>query len=100
MNVSVVPAGSDGLVAVAANVIEPASTPVTVFVATPDAAVDVPSPETVPAPAVFANVTTVELSLVTVLPFASLIVAVSNASNPTQDRRQTPTNRCDAQHRA
>ena len=36
-----------------------------------------PSPVTVPAPPVFANVTTVELSLVTVFPVASSIVAVS-----------------------
>ena len=35
-----------------------------------------------PAPPVFANATTVELSLVTVFPFASLIVAVSVCALP------------------
>ena len=49
----------------------------TVFVATPLEAVAVPRPVTVPAPPVFANATTVELSLVTVFPCASWIVAVS-----------------------
>ncbi len=49
----------------------------TFFVATPLDAVALPRPVTVPAPPVFANATTVELSLVTVFPFASLIVAVS-----------------------
>ncbi len=47
------------------------------FVATPLEAVALPSPVTVPAPPVFAKVTTVELSLVSVLPLASLRVAVS-----------------------
>ena len=36
-----------------------------------------PRPLTVPTPPDFANVTTVELSLVTTFPVASLIVAVS-----------------------
>ena len=47
------------------------------FVATPALAVAVPRPVTVPAPPVFAKVTTVVLSLVSVLPLASLRVAVS-----------------------
>ena len=54
----------------------------TVFVATPLAAVALPRPVTVPAPPVFAKATTVELSLVTVLPCASLIVAVSVWASP------------------
>ena len=53
-----------------------------VFVATPFDAVALPSPVTVPAPPVFAKATTVELSLVTVLPFASSIVAVSVCAFP------------------
>ena len=55
----------------------PASLFVTVLVATPLDAVALPSPATVPAPPVFAKATTVELSLVTVFPCASWIVAVS-----------------------
>ena len=47
------------------------------FVAMPALAVAEPRPETVPGPPVFAKVTTVELSLVRVLPFASWRVAVS-----------------------
>ena len=47
------------------------------FVATPALAVAVPRPVTVPAPPVFAKVTTVVLSPVIVLPLASLRVAVS-----------------------
>jgi hypothetical protein len=50
---------------------------VTLRVATPFEAVAVPRPATVPEPPVFANATTVELSLVTVFPFASWTVAVS-----------------------
>ncbi len=53
-----------------------------VLVATPATAVSVPRPVTVPAPEVFANVTTVVLSEVTVLPAASLIVAVSTRVAP------------------
>ena len=49
----------------------------TAFVATPAEAVELPRPMTVPAPPVFAKTTTVELSLVTVFPWASWIVAVS-----------------------
>ena len=49
----------------------------TTLVATPPAAVALPSPVTVPAPPVFAKATTVELSEVTVLPAASRIVAVN-----------------------
>ena len=56
------------------------------FVATPAAAVAVPRPVTVPAPPVFAKVTTVVLSLVTVLPLASLRVAVSVWVAPAVDR--------------
>ena len=55
---------------------------VTFLVATPLEAVAVPRPVTVPAPPVFAKVTTVALSLVTVFPFASLIVAVSVCALP------------------
>ncbi len=62
--------------AVASIVTEPTSTPVTVFVATPLAAVALPVPLTVPAPDCFAKATTVVLSAVTVLPAASWIVAV------------------------
>ena len=54
----------------------------TFLVATPLEAVAPPSPVTVPGPPVFANVTTVELSLVTVFPFASLIVAVRVCALP------------------
>ena len=60
----------------------PVSAFVTVLVAIPAAAVAVPSPVTLPAPPVCANVTTVELSAVTVLPAASSIVAVSVWSSP------------------
>ena len=55
----------------------PASLFVTILVATPLDAVALPSPATVPAPPVFAKATTVELSLVTVLPCASWIAALS-----------------------
>ena len=48
-----------------------------VLVATPEAAVTAPpAPEMVPVPPVWLKVTLVELSLVTVFPFASSIVAV------------------------
>ena len=57
--------------AVAVIVIEPASPLVTVCEATPPDAVAVPSPVTVPAPPVFANVTAVVLSPVSRLPAAS-----------------------------
>ena len=49
----------------------------TTLVATPPEAVALPSPVTVPTPPVFAKVTEVVLSAVTVLPAASSIVAVS-----------------------
>ena len=68
--------------AVACMITAPASTPVTVFVATPLAAVAVPVPLTVPAPDALVNATTVELSLVTVLPAASWIVAVRTRVAP------------------
>jgi len=58
-------------------VTEPAVCPVTVSEATPDDAVAVPSPVTEPAPALCAKVTTVELSDVTTLLFASSTAAVS-----------------------
>ena len=60
-------------VADAAMVMEPAELPVTVNVAMPATAVLEPRPVTVPAPAVFANVTLSVLSapVVTVLPLAS-----------------------------
>ena len=53
-----------------------------VFVATPLDAVAVPKPVAVPAPEAFAKVTTVELSPVTTLPAASLIVAVRTFDAP------------------
>ena len=68
--------------AVASIVTEPASAPVTVFVATPATAVSLPVPVTVPAPDALAKATTVELSEVTVLPAASWIVAVSTRVAP------------------
>ena len=54
----------------------------TVFVATPPAAVAVPVPVTVPAPDCLAKATTVVLSPVTVLPAASWIVAVRTRVAP------------------
>ncbi len=68
--------------AVASIVTVPARSPVIVFVATPEEAVAVPTPVTVPAPDCFANVTTVELSDVTVLPYASWIVPLSTRLVP------------------
>ena len=62
--------------AVASIVTEPTRAPVIVLVATPLLAVAVPVPVTVPAPDCLAKVMTVVLSLVTVLPAASWIVAV------------------------
>ena len=53
-----------------------------VFVATPPDAVSLPVPVIVPAPEALAKATTVELSAVTVLPAASLIVAVSTRVAP------------------
>ena len=50
-----------------------------VFVATPPAAVALPVPVTVPAPDALLKATSVELSVVTVLPAASWIVAVRSA---------------------
>src|SRR5712692_966447 len=58
-------------------VIGPARAPVTLLETTPPEAVAVPRPVTVPAPLVFANVTTVPLSLATRLPPASRISTVS-----------------------
>ncbi len=62
--------------AVASIVTVPASAPVTVLVATPAEAVAAPVPVTVPVPDAWPKVTDVELSEVTVLPAASVIVAV------------------------
>ena len=67
---------------VASIVTEPTRTPVTVLVATPLEAVALPVPLTVPAPEALAKATTVVLSEVTVLPAASLIVAVSTRVAP------------------
>ncbi len=61
---------------------EPAVWAVTLFEATPDAAVAAPRPVTVPVPAVLANVTEVELSLVTTLSAASRTSAVSVRAAP------------------
>jgi hypothetical protein len=69
-------------VAWASRSICPASMFVTCRVATPLEAVAFPRPVTVPAPPVLPNATTVELSLVTVLPFASSIVAVRVCTFP------------------
>ena len=68
--------------AVASIVTEPTRAPVIVFVATPEAAVALPVPVTVPAPDCLAKATTVELSEVTVLPAASWIVAVRTRVAP------------------
>ena len=67
---------------VACIVTEPIRPPVIVLVATPATAVSVPAPVTVPAPEALVKATTVELSPVTVLPAASLIVAVSTRVAP------------------
>src|SRR5205085_1123153 len=56
---------------------EPAVWPVTVSEATPEEAVALPSPVTDPAPAVCEKTTTVELSVVTMLLFASSTAAVN-----------------------
>ena len=53
-----------------------------VLVATPATAVSLPVPVTVPAPEALLKATTVVLSEVTVLPAASLIVAVSTRVAP------------------
>ncbi len=68
--------------AVASIATVPAAAPVTAFVAIPFAAVAVPVPVTVPVPEAFANVTTVELSEVTVFPAASTSVAVRTRASP------------------
>ena len=73
--------------AVASIVTDPTSCPVIVFVATPLAAVAVPVPVTVPGPDCLPNVTTVELSDVTVLPAASWIVAVRTRVAPGHEVR-------------
>ena len=58
------------------------ASPVIVLVATPATAVSLPVPVTVPAPEALAKATTVVLSEVTVLPAASLSVAVSTRVAP------------------
>jgi hypothetical protein len=65
-------------------VTDPATLPVTVFVATPDAAADVPVPEREPDPVVCAKVTVTEASapVVTVFPPASSIAAVTTRVEP------------------
>ena len=60
----------------------PARTLVSALVAMPLAAVAAPSPVAVPAPLTLEKVTEVLLSLVTVLPAASRIVAVSVCAAP------------------
>ena len=67
---------------VASIVTEPTRAPVIVLVATPATAVSVPVPVTVPVPDALVKATTVVLSEVTVLPAASLIVAVSTRVAP------------------
>ncbi len=66
----------------AVTVTEPASSPVTVFAATPDEAVEKPRPEREPPPAVCAKVTVVVLSETTVLPALSCTVAVRTRLAP------------------
>ncbi len=68
--------------AVAVIVIEPVVWPAIESEATPFEAVAAPSPVTVPAPPVFANVTEVELSVVTTLPAASRTSAISDRAAP------------------
>ncbi len=76
MKLAVVTGVKTGLL-VAPTVTVPASTPVTVFVATPEETVTAPpAPLIVPVPPVWLNVTLVELSFNTVRPPASSIVAV------------------------
>ncbi len=68
--------------AVACMATVPTSAPVIVFVATPALAVAAPVPVTVPVPEALVKLTEVVLSPVTVLPAASLIVAVSRRVLP------------------
>ena len=76
MKLAVVTGVRTGLL-VAPTVTVPTRTPVIVLVATPEEAVTAPpAPLIVPVPPVWLKVTLVELSVVTVFPFASLIVAV------------------------
>jgi hypothetical protein len=67
---------------VAVTVSAPAVVPVTVFCATPLAAVAEPVPLTAPTPAVCAKLTEVELSPVSVFPAASSTVALSVRPEP------------------
>ena len=69
-------------VAVACITTGPTSAPVTVFVATPFAAVAVPVPVTVPAPDCFVKSTTVDESVTAMLPAASRSVAVRTRVAP------------------
>ena len=66
----------------AVTVTEPASSPLTVLVATPAEAVEPPRPESEPLPAVWAKVTVVVLSVAIVLPAASWMVAVRTRLAP------------------
>ena len=66
----------------ASRTIAPTRAPVMVLVAMPATAVSLPVPVTVPAPEALANVTTLVLSEVTVLPAASWIVAVRTRVAP------------------
>ena len=68
--------------AVASIVTGPTRAPVIVLVATPPVTVALPVPLTVPAPEAFAKAITVALSEVTVLPAASMIVAVRRRVAP------------------
>ena len=67
-----------------------------VFVATPAEAVALPVPVTVPAPEALAKATTVELSEVTVLPAASLSVAVRTRVVPEVRSAVEPVRRMSA----
>ena len=83
-------------VEVASIVTEPTSAPVIVFVATPLEAVALPVPLTVPAPEALAKATTVVLSEVTVLPAASLSVAVRTRVAPEVRSAVEPVRRMSA----
>ena len=73
----------------AVSVAEPASTPVTVFVATPPVAVEEPRPLSVPLPEVLAKPTEVLLSAERRLPAASRISTVRSRVAP-EARSVTP----------
>ena len=77
---------------VASIVTVPSRPPVIVVVATPLAAVSLPVPVTVPVPDCLLKATTVVLSEVTVLPAASLIVAVKTRVAPAERSAVDPVN--------